>query len=224
MLAILQTFKVGPYVTSTQGFIVIEIIKAAGWPIWPIIFCSIVSLAIIVERFYSLRREAVVPKHLLAETINKLKTVGASQDLMSATEKSSPLGQVFVAGLKNLENSKEAMKEAIEEAGLEVAQEMERYLTTLGTIATMAPLLGLLGTIIGMIEIFGVSTSTGVTDPAQLAHGISIALYNAAFGIIVAVPSLVFYRHFRSTVDSLIVQMEIQAVKLVEMTHGNRTN
>jgi biopolymer transport protein ExbB len=116
------------------------------------------------------------------------------------------------------------MKEAIEEAGLEVAQEMERYLTTLGTIATMAPLLGLLGTIIGMIEIFGVSTSTGVTDPAQLAHGISIALYNAAFGIIVAVPSLVFYRHFRSTVDSLIVQMEIQAVKLVEMTHGNRTN
>jgi biopolymer transport protein ExbB len=224
LLAILPTFKVGPYVTSTQGFIVIEIIKAAGWPIWPIIFCSIVSLAIIVERFYSLRREAVVPKHLLAETINKLKTVGASQDLMSATEKSSPLGQVFVAGLKNLENSKEAMKEAIEEAGLEVAQEMERYLTTLGTIATMAPLLGLLGTIIGMIEIFGVSTSTGVTDPAQLAHGISIALYNAAFGIIVAVPSLVFYRHFRSTVDSLIVQMEIQAVKLVEMTHGNRTN
>jgi biopolymer transport protein ExbB len=224
LLAILPTFKVGPYVTSTQGFIVIEIIKAAGWPIWPIIFCSIVSLAIIVERFYSLRREAVVPKHLLAETINKLKTVGASQDLMSATEKSSPLGQVFVAGLKNLENSKETMKEAIEEAGLEVAQEMERYLTTLGTIATMAPLLGLLGTIIGMIEIFGVSTSTGVTDPAQLAHGISIALYNAAFGIIVAVPSLVFYRHFRSTVDSLIVQMEIQAVKLVEMTHGNRTN
>ena len=214
----------GPYVTSTQGFIVIEIIKAAGWPIWPIIFCSIVSLAIIVERFYSLRREAVVPKHLLAETINKLKTVGASQDLMSATEKSSPLGQVFVAGLKNLENSKETMKEAIEEAGLEVAQEMERYLTTLGTIATMAPLLGLLGTIIGMIEIFGVSTSTGVTDPAQLAHRISIALYNAAFGIIVEVPSLVFYRHFRSTVDSLIVQMEIQAVKLVEMTHGNRTN
>ena len=116
------------------------------------------------------------------------------------------------------------MKEAIEEAGLEVAQEMERYLTTLGTIATLAPLLGLLGTIIGMIEIFGVSTSSGVTDPAQLAHGISIALYNAAFGIIVAVPSLVFYRHFRSTVDSLIVQMEIQAVKLVEMIHGNRTN
>ena len=116
------------------------------------------------------------------------------------------------------------MKEAIEEAGLEVAQEMDRYLTTLGTIANLAPLLGLLGTIIGMIEIFGASTPTGITDPARLAHGISIALYNAAFGIIVAVPSLVFYRHFRSTVDSLIVQMELQAVKLVEMTHGNRNN
>ncbi|MDA1331310.1 MAG: MotA/TolQ/ExbB proton channel family protein [Proteobacteria bacterium] len=202
----------------------IEIIKAAGWPIWPIIFCSIVSLAIIVERFYSLRREAVVPKHLLDETISRLKTGGTTQELMSTTEKSSPLGRVFVAGLKNLGNTKEAMREAIEEAGIEVAQEMGRYLTTLGTIATMAPLLGLLGTIIGMIEIFGASTPTGITDPAQLAHGISIALYNAAFGIIVAVPSLVFYRHFRSTVDSLIVQMEIQAVKLVEMSHGNRTN
>lgn len=116
------------------------------------------------------------------------------------------------------------MREAIEEAGLEIAQEMDRYLTTLGTIATMAPLLGLLGTIIGMIEIFGASTPTGVTDPAQLAHGISIALYNAAFGIIVAVPALVFYRHFRSTVDSLIVQMEIQAVKLVEITHNQRAD
>ena len=202
----------------------IDIIIAAGWPIWPIIFCSIVSLAIIVERFYSLRQGAVVPQHLLGKTIAQIKTGGATQEMMSTTESSSPLGRIFVAGLKNLGNTKEAMKEAIEEAGLEVAQEMDRYLTTLGTIANLAPLLGLLGTIIGMIEIFGASTPTGITDPARLAHGISIALYNAAFGIIVAVPSLVFYRHFRSTVDSLIVQMEIQAVKLVEMIHGNRTN
>ena len=202
----------------------IEIIIAAGWPIWPIIFCSVVSVAIIAERFYSLRREAVVPNNLLGETVSQLKNAGVTQDLISKTGASSPLGRVFVAGLKNLGNTKEAMKEAIEEAGLEVAHEMDRYLTTLGTIATMAPLLGLLGTIIGMIEIFGASTPTGITDPARLAHGISIALYNAAFGIIVAVPSLVFYRHFRSTVDSLIVQMELQAVKLVEMTHGNRAD
>jgi len=203
---------------------VIEIIIAAGWPIWPIIFCSVISVAIIAERFYSLRREVVVPNSLLGETVNHLKTSGVTQELISKTGDSSPLGRVFVAGLKNLGNTKEAMKEAIEEAGLEVAHEMDRYLTTLGTIATMAPLLGLLGTIIGMIEIFGASTPTGITDPARLAHGISIALYNAAFGIIVAVPSLVFYRHFRSTVDSLIVQMELQAVKLVEMTHGNRAD
>ena len=202
----------------------IEIIIAAGWPIWPIIFCSVISVAIIAERFYSLRREVVVPNSLLGETVRHLKTSGVTQELISKTGDSSPLGRVFVAGLKNLGNTKEAMKEAIEEAGLEVAHEMDRYLTTLGTIATMAPLLGLLGTIIGMIEIFGASTPTGITDPARLAHGISIALYNAAFGIIVAVPSLVFYRHFRSTVDSLIVQMELQAVKLVEMTHGNRAD
>lgn len=181
-------------------------------------------MAIIAERFYSLRREAVVPKDLLGETVSRLKTSGITQDLIVKTGASSPLGRVFVAGLENLGNTKEAMKEAIEEAGLEVAHEMDRYLTTLGTIATMAPLLGLLGTIIGMIEIFGASTPTGITDPARLAHGISIALYNAAFGIIVAVPSLVFYRHFRSTVDSLIVQMELQAVKLVDMTHNKKVD
>ena len=202
----------------------IEIIIAAGWPIWPIIFCSVISVAIIAERFYTLRQEVVVPKGLLGETISRIKTSGVTQDLLTKTEASSPLGRVFVAGLQNLGNTKEAMKEAIEEAGLEVAHEMDRYLTTLGTIATMAPLLGLLGTIIGMIEIFGASTPTGITDPARLAHGISIALYNAAFGIIVAVPSLVFYRHFRSTVDSLIVQLELQAVKLVDMTHGKMTD
>ncbi len=200
----------------------IEIIKAAGWPIWPIILCSVLAVAIIAERFYTLRRQAIVPRGLLEETVRRIRENGVTAELINRTEQSSPLGRVFVAGLKNFENSKDAMREAIEEAGLEIAQEMDRYLTTLGTIATMAPLLGLLGTIIGMIEIFGASTPTGVTDPAQLAHGISIALYNAAFGIIVAVPALVFYRHFRSTVDSLIVQMEIQAVKLVEITHNQR--
>lgn len=202
----------------------IEIIKAAGWPIWPIILCSVLAVAIIAERFYTLRRQAIVPGGLLEETVRRIRETGVTAELINRTEQSSPLGRVFVAGLKNLENSKDAMREAIEEAGLEIAQEMDRYLTTLGTIATMAPLLGLLGTIIGMIEIFGASTPTGVTDPAQLAHGISIALYNAAFGIIVAVPALVFYRHFRSTVDSLVVQMEIQAVKLVEITHNQRAD
>jgi biopolymer transport protein ExbB len=220
LLAVTLTFKVLDRAINTQGYAVIEIIKAAGWPIWPIIFCSVISVAIIVERFYTLRQEAITPKNLLNEIINRFKVSGVTQDLISATQVSSPLGRVFVAGLKNIDNTKDAMKEAIQE--VEVAHELERYLTTLGTIATMAPLLGLLGTIIGMIEIFGASTPTGITDPARLAHGISIALYNAAFGIIVAIPSLVFYRHFRSTVDSLTVQMELQAMKLIDLTRGNR--
>lgn len=200
----------------------IEIIQAAGWPIWPIILCSIIAIAIIGERFYSLRQELVAPRDLLPKVIQEYRKSGVTADMLSRTAQSSLLGKVLAAGLKNINSPREVMKESIEEAGRAASQELDRYLTTLGTIATMSPLLGLLGTIIGMIEIFGASTPTGITDPAQLAHGISIALYNAAFGIIVAVPSLVFYRHFRARADSLIVEMELQAVKMVEVIHGER--
>jgi biopolymer transport protein ExbB len=201
---------------------VIEIIQAAGWPIWPIILCSIIAIAIIGERFYSLRQELVAPRDLLPKVIQEYRKSGVTADMLARTAQSSLLGKVLAAGLKNINSPREVMKESIEEAGRAASQELDRYLTTLGTIATMSPLLGLLGTIIGMIEIFGASTPTGITDPAQLAHGISIALYNAAFGIIVAVPSLVFYRHFRARADSLIVEMELQAVKMVEVIHGER--
>ncbi|MGD2140607.1 MAG: MotA/TolQ/ExbB proton channel family protein [Burkholderiales bacterium] len=200
----------------------IEIIQAAGWPIWPIILCSIIAIAIIGERFYSLRQELVAPRDLLPKVIQEYRKSGVTADMLARTAQSSLLGKVLAAGLKNINSPREVMKESIEEAGRAASQELDRYLTTLGTIATMSPLLGLLGTIIGMIEIFGASTPTGITDPAQLAHGISIALYNAAFGIIVAVPSLVFYRHFRARADSLIVEMELQAVKMVEVIHGER--
>lgn len=200
----------------------IDIIQAAGWPIWPIILCSIIAIAIIGERFYSLRQNLVAPRDLLPRVVQEYRKSGVTADMLSRLSESSHLGKVLAAGLKNIKASREIMKESIEEAGLAAAHDLERFLTTLGTIATMSPLLGLLGTIIGMIEIFGASTPTGVTDPAQLAHGISIALYNAAFGIIVAVPSLVFYRHFRARADSLVVQMELQAVKLVEVIHGER--
>jgi len=202
---------------------VIEIIQAAGWPIWPIILCSIIAIAIIGERFYSLRQELVAPRSLLPRVIQEYRKSGVSADMLSRTAQSSLLGKVLASGLKNIKSPREVMKESIEEAGRAASQELDRYLTTLGTIATMSPLLGLLGTIIGMIEIFGASTPTGITDPAQLAHGISIALYNAAFGIIVAVPSLVFYRHFRARADSLVVEMELQAVKMVEVIHGERS-
>ncbi len=201
----------------------IDIIQAAGWPIWPIILCSIIAIAIIGERFYSLRQSVVAPRDLLPRVVQEYRKSGVSADMLTRVSQSSQLGKVLAAGLKNVKSSREIMKESIEEAGLAVAHELDRFLTTLGTIATMSPLLGLLGTIIGMIEIFGASTPTGITDPAQLAHGISIALYNAAFGIIVAVPALVFYRHFRARADSLVVEMELQAVKLVEVIHGERT-
>ena len=200
----------------------IDIIQAAGWPIWPIILCSVIAIAIIGERFYSLRQDMVAPRDLLPRIVQEDRKTGVTADLLSSAARGSLLGRILAAGLRNIVSTREVIKESIEEAGRAASHELDRFLTTLGTIATMSPLLGLLGTIIGMIEIFGASTPTGVTDPAQLAQGISIALYNAAFGIMVAVPALVFYRHFRARADSLIIEMELQAVKLVEIIHGQR--
>jgi biopolymer transport protein ExbB len=200
----------------------LHIIEAAGWPIWPLILCSIITLGIIGERFYSLRKDFVAPRDLLPKVVQEYRQKGVTPDMLARLAQTALLGRIFAAALKEAASSREIMKESIEEAGRAAAHELGRFLTTLGTIATMAPLLGLLGTIIGMIEIFGSQGPTGMANPAQLAHGIAIALYNAAFGIIVAVPSLVFYRHFRARVDSLVVEMEVQAVKLVEIIHGQR--
>ncbi len=200
----------------------IDIIQAAGWPIWPIILCSIIALGIIGERGWSLRRSMVAPKDLLPKVAREYQQNGVSQDMLERLSRDSPLGRIFAAGLRNVKSSRDIMKESIEESGRGVTQELDRFLTTLGTIATMAPLLGLLGTIIGMIEIFGAQSPTGIANPQALAHGISVALYNAAFGIIVAVPALIFYRYYRAKVDDLVVEMEQQAVKLVEVVHGER--
>jgi len=201
---------------------VIDIIQAAGWPIWPIILCSVIALGIIGERAWSLRRSVVAPKTLLPTVVREFQQHGVSQEMLDRLARNSPLGRIFAGGLRNVKSSREIMKESIEESGRGVTHELDRFLTTLGTIATMAPLLGLLGTIIGMIEIFGAQSPTGIANPQQLAHGISVALYNAAFGIIVAVPALIFYRFFRAKVDDLVVEMEQQAVKLVEVVHGER--
>ncbi len=199
----------------------LSIIEAAGWPIWTIILASVISLTITIERFYSLRSALVVPKGLLAQTLQQLRRGGASRDMVVELRSHSPLGRLLAAGLRQVGASRDVMKEAIEDEGRIVAHELERYLTTLGTIAAMAPLLGLLGTVIGMIEIFG-SQSPGGTDPRVLAHGISVALYNTAFGLVVAIPSMIFYRHFRARVDDFLVEMEAQAVRLVEAIHGDR--
>lgn len=197
------------------------IIEAAGWPIWPLILASVLTLAIIIERFYSLRPAEVAPPALLGSVVKELQGQGVTPDMLSKLAGDSPLGQVFAAGLKNVKSTREVMKESIEEAGRAVIHDLERFLTTLGTIATVAPLLGLLGTVVGMIEIFGSQTPTG-GNPAVLAHGISVALYNTAFGLIVAIPAMIFYRFFRSRVDNLAVDMEQQAIKLVEIVHGER--
>ena len=198
-----------------------SIIQAAGWPIWPLIFASIIALALIFERLWSLRQSVVAPAGLVDRVLAEYRVAGLTPDLLGRTAAQGPLGRLLAAGLANIKSPRAVVKESIEEVGRVVTHELDRFLTTLGTIAAMAPLLGLFGTVIGMIEIFGSQTAAG-SNPIQLAHGISIALYNTAFGLIVAIPSMIFYRHFRSKVDGLIVEMEQQAIRLVDIAHGDR--
>jgi len=198
-----------------------SIIQAAGWPIWPLIIASIVALALIFERLYSLRQSVVAPAGMVDRVLAEFRQNGVTPELLARTAAQGPLGRILAAGLANVRSPRPVMKEAIEEVGRVVTHELERFLTTLGTIAAMSPLLGLFGTVIGMIEIFG-SQGAASSNPIQLAQGISIALYNTAMGLIVAIPSMIFYRHFRSKVDALIVEMEQQAIKLVDFAHGER--
>ncbi|MCC6210618.1 MAG: MotA/TolQ/ExbB proton channel family protein [Burkholderiales bacterium] len=198
------------------------IIQAAGWPIWPLLLASIIAVALIIERSVSLRESKIVPPTLLDQVIAVHARQGVNADVVDKLAKDSPLGEVLAAGLRNEKSPRHVMKEAIEEAGRSVAHNLERFLTTLGTIATAAPLLGLFGTVVGMIEIFGSQSPTGGTNPAQLAHGISIALYNTAFGIAISIPSLIFYRHFKNKVDGFVVRMEQAASKLIDIVHGER--
>lgn len=182
---------------------------------------SVIAVALIIERSASLRESRIVPPSLLEQVVSVYRHQGISPDVLEKLGRDSPLGAVLAAGLRNFRSSRYVMKEAIEEEGRAVTHDMERFLTTLGTIATAAPLLGLFGTVIGMIEIFG-SQAPGGTNPQQLAHGISVALYNTAFGIAISIPSLIFYRHFKNKVDTLVVEMEQQAAKLVDIVHGER--
>ena len=199
-----------------------SLIQAAGWPIWPLLAASIVALALIFERLYSLRQSVVAPLGLVDQVLAEFRQGGATPELLVRTARRAPLGRLLAAGLANVKSPRPVMKEAIEEVGRVVIHELERFLTTLGTIAAMAPLMGLFGTVVGMIEIFGSQSAAG-SNPIQLAHGISIALYNTAFGLIVAIPSMIFYRHFRAKVDSFIIEMEQQAIKLVDLAHNERT-
>jgi len=198
-----------------------SMIQAAGWPIWPLIVASIVALALILERLWSLRQSIVAPVGMVDHVLVEFRHTGTTQDLLARTAEQGPLGRILAAGLSNVKSPRPVMKEAIEEVGRIVTHDLERFLTTLGTIASMAPLLGLFGTVIGMIEIFG-SQGSAASNPIQLAHGISVALYNTAMGLIVAIPSMMFYRYFRAKVDALVVEMEQQAIKLVDFAHNER--
>ena len=197
------------------------ILQAAGWLIYLLLISSIIALALIIERTLSLRRQRILPPTLLEEVIRVYQNGKVKQEVIDQLALSSSLGRVLAAGLRNVNAPREVMKESIEEAGSAVAHDLEKYLTTLGTIASLAPLMGLFGTVVGMIEIFGSQNASGA-NPAQLAHGISVALYNTGFGLLIAMPAMIFYRHFRALVDSFVVEMEQQAVKFVDVVHSTR--
>ncbi len=198
-----------------------SIIQAAGWPIWPLLLASVIAVALIIERLVALRRSKIAPAGLLQRALAEYQQKGVNDAQLAELEKQSPLGRILAAGLRNAKSSREIMKESIEEAGRAVTHELERYLTTLGTIASISPLMGLFGTVVGMIDIFGSQSPTGA-NPQQLAHGISIALYNTGFGLVIAIPAMIFWRHFRALVDSLVIDMEMQAIRLVEVIQGSR--
>ncbi|MFN3734161.1 MotA/TolQ/ExbB proton channel family protein [Comamonas testosteroni] len=199
----------------------LSIIQAAGWPIWPLIACSILALALIFERFASLKASKVAPTNLLNEAISVSTKNLPSAETTQQLAQSSVLGEVLATGLRTRqahpESSEEELRSAMEGAGRAAAHKLEKYLSALATIASAAPLLGLLGTVIGMIEIFGSQpgASSGAGNPAQLAHGISIALYNTAFGLMVAIPSLIFWRYFRARVDGYLLGMELASEQFV---------
>jgi biopolymer transport protein ExbB len=200
---------------------VFAIIQAAGWPIWFLLVASVIAVALIIERAIVLRRAKIVPGVLLDKVVDAYRKQGVTAQLLDSLYRDSPLGRVLAAGLRNHKAPRPVMKEAIEDEGRAVTHDLERFLTTLGTIAAISPLWGLFGTIVGMIEIFGSQNPTGA-NPAQLAHGISIALYNAGFGILIAVPATIFFRHFRGKVESFVIEMEQQASRLVDIVHGER--
>lgn len=193
----------------------LELVKSGGWLMAPIILCSIAAMAIIAERLWSLQRERVAPEGLVADVWRWASTGELTEERLQALREGSPLGRILAPGLAGRDLDREVMKESIEEVGRHVVHDLERYLDTLGTIAAIAPLLGLLGTVIGMIDVFAVITAQGVGEPRTLAGGISEALVTTAAGLTVAIPSLLFHRFLRGRVDELAVAMEQEALRMV---------
>lgn len=199
-----------------------EIIKAGGWVMVPLVLASIFAMAITAERFWSLQTKRILPPDLVGEVWRVLQSGSPDTTWLNALRQGSPLGRVLAAGIANRAHSRGIIKESIEEAGRLVAHQMERYLNTLGTIAAVSPLMGLLGTVFGMIDMFAALKTHGVGDPAALSGGIAEALITTAAGLTIAIPTLYFYRFLRGKVDALVISMEQEALRLVEVLHGER--
>jgi biopolymer transport protein ExbB len=200
----------------------LEIIKAGGWVMFPIIVCSVMALAIILERLWTLQEKRVLPQDITREIWEWVSNNQLNHEHLQTLHDSSPLGELLAVGLTNRHRNREIMKERIEDTGRHVVHELERYLNSLGTIAAITPLLGLLGTVVGMVNVFEAINNQGVGNPAILAGGISEALITTAAGLMVAIPSLIGYRYLRGRVDSLVVRMEKEAITLVEALHRKR--
>jgi biopolymer transport protein ExbB len=199
-----------------------ELVKAGGWIMLPIILCSIAAMAIVIERLWALRQRRVVPPNLLSQIWQLYRNQKLTPGHITTIREGSPLGRILAAGLINRTHTRDVMKEAIEDVGRQVVHDLERYLNTLGTIASISPLLGLLGTVLGMINVFAAIVSVGVGNPGVLASGISQALLTTAAGLSVAIPALMFHRYFSGKVEKLVVAMEEEALKMVEVMQGAR--
>jgi len=201
---------------------VLAFIQTGGFFMWPILACSIIALAIILERFWTLRKSSIAPKTLLSEVMTRLRDDRMTLDYIRSMQGKTGLASIFAAGLLNSKHGRSAMKESVQEAASHVIHELERFMNTLGTIAAISPLLGLLGTVVGMIKVFSVLMESGAGNTALLAGGISEALLTTAAGLGVAIPALIFHRFFSRRIDELVVTMEQQSTKLVDTLHGDR--
>jgi biopolymer transport protein ExbB len=201
---------------------VLAFIQTGGFFMWPLMACSILTLAIILERFWTLRKAAVAPKGLLADVMKRLRDDRMTIEYIRSMQSRAGLSSIFAAGLLNSKHGRSAMKESVQEAASHVIHELERFMNTLGTIAAISPLLGLLGTVVGMIKVFAVLMESGAGNTALLAGGISEALLTTAAGLGVAIPALIFHRFFSRRIDELVVTMEQQSTKLIDSLHSDR--
>ena len=208
--------------TFSEESPLLELMQAGGWLMWPIAACSVIATALAIERAWTLRRGRIMPANLVPRIWRLHQQGQLNADKIEEIREGSPLGRMLAAGLINRNHSREVMKEALGDAGRHVVADLERYLNALGTIASVSPLLGLLGTVVGMIKMFSVVMNAGIGNPALLAGGISTALLSTAGGLFVAIPTLLCHRYFESKVDRLAIEMEAQALRLVEVMKGER--